>query len=205
MKKYKIFILLFISCICGINCNAQFYTIEKTPKVNYIIIEKNKKDINSEIQINGSENIISEEKTINKEEFRKIRERAKIKSKESKTTKKIQKGSKTKDLTISELYDEIIKNDIKHPKIVLAQAILETGWFKSSVCRNKGNLFGLTNPKTGTYYEFDHWKESVKAYRDKVQYKYKGGNYLLWLKKIGYAEDPRYVSSLMEILEKHIL
>ena len=31
-------------------------------------------------------------------------------------------------------------------KIVLAQAILETGWFRSSVCRNKHNLFGLTNP-----------------------------------------------------------
>ena len=38
------------------------------------------------------------------------------------------------ELTITNLIAEIRKNNIKHPKIVLAQAILETGWFKSSVC-----------------------------------------------------------------------
>ena len=52
------------------------------------------------------------------------------------------------ELTIPNLIAEIRKNNIKHPKIVLAQAILETGWFKSSVCRKKHNLFGLTNPHT---------------------------------------------------------
>lgn len=53
-------------------------------------------------------------------------------------------------LTIPNLLAEIKKNGIKYPKIVLAQAILETGWFKSSVCRNKHNLFGLTYPWTKT-------------------------------------------------------
>lgn len=57
------------------------------------------------------------------------------------------------ELTIPNLYAEIKENNIKYPKIVLAQAILETGWFKSSVCRNKNNLFGLTNPRTKTYYD----------------------------------------------------
>lgn len=71
------------------------------------------------------------------------------------------------DLTIPNLIAEIKKNNIKYPKIVLAQAILETGWFKSSICRNKHNLFGLTNPRTGKYYEFNHWTESVKAYYTK--------------------------------------
>ena len=61
------------------------------------------------------------------------------------------------ELTIPNLYKEIIRNRILYPKIVLAQAILETGWFRSSVCRNKHNLFGLTNPRTGKYYEFNHW------------------------------------------------
>ena len=60
------------------------------------------------------------------------------------------------ELTIPNLLAEIEKNGIKYPKIVLAQAILETGWFKSPVCRNKHNLFGLTNPRTGKYYEFNH-------------------------------------------------
>ena len=105
-------------------------------------------------------------------------------------------------LTIKNLIAEIEKNGIKYPKIVLAQAILETGWFKSPVCRNKHNLFGLTNPRTGKYYEFNHWTESVKAYYTKVQYRYKGGNYLLWLKKIGYAEDPGYIRAVIRVLRQ---
>ena len=104
------------------------------------------------------------------------------------------------ELTIPNLYKEIIRNGILYPKIVLAQAILETGWFRSSVCRNKHNLFGLTNPRTGKYYEFNHWTESVRAYYTKVQYKYKGGNYLLWLDEIGYAEDPNYIIALLKVI-----
>lgn len=106
------------------------------------------------------------------------------------------------ELTIPNLIDEIRKNGIRHPKIVLAQAILETGWFKSPVCRNKHNLFGLTNPRTKTYYEFEHWTESVRAYYTKVQYRYKGGNYLLWLRDIGYAEDPGYIRALIRVLRQ---
>ena len=105
-------------------------------------------------------------------------------------------------LTIQNLIAEIEKNGIKYPKIVLAQAILETGWFKSPVCCNKHNLFGLTNPRTGKYYEFNHWTESVKAYYTKVQYRYKGGNYLIWLKKIGYAEDPGYIRAVIRVLRQ---
>ena len=105
------------------------------------------------------------------------------------------------ELTIANLYKEIVRNGILYPEIVLAQAILETGWFRSSLCRDRNNLFGLTNPRTGKYFEFGHWTESVRAYYTKVQYKYKGGNYLLWLRKIGYAEDPNYVRSVIKVLK----
>lgn len=111
------------------------------------------------------------------------------------------KQSHLSELTIPNLYQEIIRNGIQHPRIVLAQAILETGWFRSPLCRNRHNLFGLTNPKTGKYYEFNHWTESVRAYYTKVQYKYKGGNYLQWLRDIGYAEDPRYVREVIKVLK----
>ena len=111
------------------------------------------------------------------------------------------KQSHLPELTIPNLYQEIIRNGIQHPRIVLAQAILESGWFRSPLCRNRHNLFGLTNPKTGKYYEFNHWTESVRAYYTKVQYKYKGGNYLLWLRDIGYAEDPRYVREVIKVLK----
>lgn len=104
------------------------------------------------------------------------------------------------ELTVPNLIAEIERNNIRYPKIVLAQAILETGWLTSSVCHNKHNLFGLTNPRTGKYYEFNHWTESVRAYYTKVQYRYKGGNYLLWLKKIGYAEDPGYIRAVIRVM-----
>lgn len=114
------------------------------------------------------------------------------------------KQSHLPEFTIPNLYQEIIRNGIQHPRIVLAQAILETGWFRSPLCRNRHNLFGLTNPKTGKYYEFNHWTESVRAYYTKVQYKYKGGNYLLWLRNIGYAEDSRYVREVIKVLKKYL-
>lgn len=108
-------------------------------------------------------------------------------------------------LTINNLLREIRKNGIKHEKVVLAQAILETGWFTSYVCRNKNNLFGLVNPRTGQFYEFDHWTESVKAYYTKVQYRYKGGNYLLWLDEMGYAEKTTYIQALIVLLNQYFI
>lgn len=114
--------------------------------------------------------------------------------------KRTSQKSMLPELTIPNLYEEIIQNGIRHPKIVLAQAILETGWFTSTVCRNKHNLFGLTNPQTGKYFEFGHWTESVRAYYTKVQYRYKGGNYLLWLRDIGYAENPNYIREVIGVL-----
>ena len=39
----------------------------------------------------------------------------------------------------------------------------------------------------------------MKAYKDYVQYKYKGGDYLLFLKRIGYAEDPDYIIKVHQI------
>lgn len=104
------------------------------------------------------------------------------------------------DLTIESLIAEIVKNGIKHPRVVLAQAILETGWFKSRVCHTHNNLFGLRQPWDGEYFRFNRWQDSVKAYRTKVQYKYKGGPYLKWLKDLGYAEDPDYTDKLKILL-----
>ena len=41
---------------------------------------------------------------------------------------------------------------------------------------------------------------SVKAYRDYVQYKYKGGDYFAFLDRIGYAEDKAYIEKLRSIV-----
>ena len=95
--------------------------------------------------------------------------------------------------------------NIKHSDIVVSQAILETGHFRSEKCIKDNNLFGLYNSKKKEFYKFNHWTESVKAYRDKVQYRYKEGDYYQWLEKIGYAEDPEYIKKVTNIKKRYNL
>ena len=92
---------------------------------------------------------------------------------------------------------------IKRPNIVYAQAILETGHFTSSVCQNKNNLFGLYDSKNGKYYEFEHWSESVIAYKNYIQSKYESdSSYYRFLESINYAQDPTYVNKVKQIAER---
>ena len=201
----KYVVISVFTLLSSLNVNAQFNTIQNQSKQGYVIIDR--KRPNKDVGI--KEDSIHQEPSIKieipSEAYRLARKKPKRSKGQRTLSYSYTPSVRLEGLSIISLYNELLRNNIKHPKIVLAQAILETGWFKSSVCRNKGNLFGLTNPRTGDYYEFDHWKESVVAYREKVQYKYKGGNYLLWLRKIGYAEDPGYVSALVRILEQHFL
>lgn len=93
---------------------------------------------------------------------------------------------------------------VKHPNVVYAQAVLETGHFRSKVYRECNNLFGLYNSRTKSYYKFDHWSESVVAYLDFIQYKYKPPNdYYKFLDNIGYAEDPEYINKLKRIVNRN--
>ena len=104
-----------------------------------------------------------------------------------------------KELTIENLYAALKRHGIKYPKIVLAQAILETGHFRSRVCNEYNNLFGLRHSKG--YFTFNHWEESVVAYRDKVQYKHRENeNYYAFLKRIGYSTSKDYVRRVREIV-----
>ena len=102
--------------------------------------------------------------------------------------------------TDQQVLQELKKHNIKHPHIVLAQAKLETGNYTSVLCKKHGNLFGLKKGKS--YAKFTDWRQSVKAYKDKVQYKYKGGDYYVFLRKIGYASDPKYIIKVKKIAEK---
>lgn len=197
--------------ILPVSVSAQFYTITRESELLPAVRQKEAYNYAGKDVTEGKKNKIMAKDTLtvrsnnhneSEENSRNSDRKASLKTEQQKKTDDtIKAENHLPELTIPNLYKEIIRNGILYPKIVLAQAILETGWFRSSVCLNKHNLFGLTNPRTGKYYEFNHWTESVRAYYTKVQYKYKGGNYLLWLDKIGYAEDPNYITAIISILD----
>lgn len=224
---YKILNLMGLLMLT-FSASAQFHTITKEKEISYSIQEnksymseskEDKQTINDTLSIDSIRPIDNVDEKSSKRntpkcdtytspesryEYARARKRKPRSRVEKVSDERSQEVLNTHlpELTIPNLYAEIKKNNIKYPKIVLAQAILETGWFKSSVCRNKNNLFGLTNPRTKTYYEFDRWTESVAAYYSKVQYKYKGGNYFLWLRDIGYAEDKGYIQAVIRVLKQ---
>lgn len=192
--------------ILPVTASAQFYMITKESEVTPIskgksaLVADNKQLAEHDsikVVINGTIEVKPKNQRYNSPGAQKCNDSTFLKS-----TKRNCTPYSLPELTIPNLYAEIKRNGILYPKVVLAQAILETGWFRSSLCRERNNLFGLTNPRTGKYYEFGHWTESVRAYLTKVQYKYKGGNYLLWLRDIGYAEDPGYVRAVIGVLRK---
>lgn len=203
-------LILLLLMFLPVSVSAQFYTITRDSAL--LPTERQKESYNraGKDVTEGKKNkmMVKDTLTVGSDNQKKLDDnsrnsdrKASLKTELQKKTDDITKSEiHLPELTIPNLYKEIIRNGILYPKIVLAQAILETGWFRSSVCRNKHNLFGLTNPRTGKYYEFNHWTESVRAYYTKVQYKYKGGNYLLWLDEIGYSENSNYIKTIIKVL-----
>ena len=104
------------------------------------------------------------------------------------------------ELNDSTLYLALEHYNIKHPRIVLAQAKLETGNYTSRHCIKGNNLFGLYNSKKKKYFQFNHWSESIEAYKNMIEYKHRDGeNYYKFLERIGYATSPTYVDKVKQI------
>jgi flagellum-specific peptidoglycan hydrolase FlgJ len=115
------------------------------------------------------------------------------------------------------LVEEIKKLNIRFPHIVLAQSILETGYWESRIYQENHNLFGMKQARArattanGTqlgHAFYDDWKESVTdyalyqaAYLNKLRTEKK---YLNYLDK-NYAEAKNYDKALIEIIERHNL
>jgi uncharacterized FlgJ-related protein len=108
----------------------------------------------------------------------------------------------------------ILELNIRFPHIVYAQALLESGEFKSHIFKENHNFFGMKQAKQrpttnkGTengHAYFANWRDCVVDYafyqaaylndlRSESEYfEYLGQN---------YAEDPMYVSKLKKIIEK---
>jgi flagellum-specific peptidoglycan hydrolase FlgJ len=105
-------------------------------------------------------------------------------------------------ITPEDVASEIAKYDIKHPEIVLAQSILETGWYKCSDCSlDVNNLFGFFYK--GKFLGWDTWQESVKYYAWWQGQLYKGGDYYEFLKRIGYFTSKNYIVELKKIVKQY--
>ncbi len=125
-----------------------------------------------------------------------------------------QKIFEDKDAKLLFLYFEIIENDIKHPDIVLAQAILESGYLSSQIFIENNNLFGMRFPERRPtvalsenrgYSVYDCWTDSVKDYKLFQEFLFKRkektrDEYFDYLDRI-YAEDPNYVPFLKKVIE----
>ena len=93
--------------------------------------------------------------------------------------------------------------EIKHPHIVYAQAVLETGNFTSNLCIKNNNLFGLYDSKNKRYYSYKHWWESIEAYKKLIQRKYNNSKYYyMFLEDIKYAGDKDYINKVKKIAEE---
>lgn len=76
--------------------------------------------------------------------------------------------------TPEKLAKEVINQNIIHPDVVLAQAMLESGHFKSNLFKKNNNVFGMKFPrqrqttskgeKYGQAY-YSNWIDSVKDYK----------------------------------------
>ena len=106
------------------------------------------------------------------------------------------------------IYEKIKAQGIEHSDIVYKQAILETGWFKSSVYKNNNNMFGFYYK--GAYMKFNSIEDCLayyKKWQDKL-YKDKSKDYYQFLNClykdnkgncIRYAEDTEYTNKLKTI------
>jgi hypothetical protein len=84
------------------------------------------------------------------------------------------KNPTEKPFSVENLKSEIIKQKIKYPNIVLAQAVLESGHFDSDIFLDNNNLFGMKKPSvrktlaTGEnrgHATFRNWVDSVIDYK----------------------------------------
>jgi flagellum-specific peptidoglycan hydrolase FlgJ len=94
----------------------------------------------------------------------------------------------------SVLLQKLIKLNIKHPEIVLKQAKLETGNYKSNYYTKNYNLFGFRT-KNG-YKKYNYWMDACKDYKQWQDKNYNTGDYYKFLLNVGYAEDSMYIYKL---------
>ena len=120
-------------------------------------------------------------------------------------------------LTKENLWTTIKAMDIMYPDIAFAQAILETGHFKSNNCKEANNLFGMMMPNVREtvavgknergFAVYETWMHSVQDYALYQSYmmrkrKMTRSQYLNFIDK-KYSESRGYAKLLKKIIQRH--
>lgn len=124
----------------------------------------------------------------------------------------------TVELTKENLVKIMMDSGIQHVDVVLAQAILESGNFKSVIFRTKNNMFGMKMPgkrsTTATnergykgYATYKNWVDCVRDYKLYQDYVTKNKNvskskYLSIIAR-SYSESQGYVEKLHKIMSQN--
>ncbi len=100
---------------------------------------------------------------------------------------------------LQDMYDAIKEAGIRHPDIVMAQCIQETGWLScKKCCLRYHNLFGFyINGNKCKKFESDsaciaYYKTWQDKRYDKWRKKYPKGDYYHFLKYVKYATGDKY-------------
>jgi hypothetical protein len=117
----------------------------------------------------------------------------------------------------SKLIEKINQLNFRYPHIILAQAKLESGHFKSTIFLENNNMFGMKEAKLranlakGTnrgHAYYDTWQDCIldyalyySTYLSDIRTE---GEYFEYLRQ-NYAEDPTYIQRLKQIIKKQDL
>jgi uncharacterized FlgJ-related protein len=114
------------------------------------------------------------------------------------------------------LYNEILEQNLEFPEVVFAQAILESNNFKSDICRNNYNLFGMRVAKSRKtfaigkrkgYAKFKDYGYSISDYAlyQEMVLKKKKHTKSSYIKYIStkYSRDPGYTNKIKKIMVKY--
>ena len=111
--------------------------------------------------------------------------------------------------TKQEVYREILKQGIDHPKIVLAQCFYETKHLKSNIFKNNNNAFGMkfpyqrettaTGKDSNNFSIYDSWQSSITDYKIWQDKYFIGGSYYQFIIDCGYCPSEDYVTTIKQI------
>ena len=123
---------------------------------------------------------------------------------------------KVANTTTSTFIDTLEALHIRFPQVVLAQIIHETGMFKSDIYKENHNCVGMKwnnrGYATGVNRGHAKYPNIWQCLRDYAAWQAKycpdsiksNEEYIDWLKKFGYAEDPKYKQSILRTLKLFI-